>query len=156
MKRYKLLKDLPNFNAGDEFYLDSNNDLRLKGSDAMAYNHHTLEKFPNILTDWFKEIPEESKRWRREEKTEDYIKYLMAREILLDDAEGGKFYYTNDNWLFETMDNWCAYYDDWDHKWVLDSDFAYYPGIIYFKTQKALKESLKRHKEQWDIVRKYD
>lgn len=44
MKRYKLKKDLPTFQAGDEFYLDSNNDLRLKVSDIMAYNHHTLEK----------------------------------------------------------------------------------------------------------------
>ena len=65
MERYKLKKDLPTFKAGDEFYLDSNNDLRLKWSDIMAYNHRTLEKFPNILTDWFEEIPE-SKRWRAE------------------------------------------------------------------------------------------
>ena len=65
MKRYKLKKDLPTFKAGDEFYLDSNNDLRLKKPDIMAYSHITLEKFPNILKDWFEEIPE-NKRWRAE------------------------------------------------------------------------------------------
>lgn len=62
MKQYKLKKDLPTFNGGDEFYLDNNNDLRLKGSDIMAYNHKTLEKFPNILKDWFEEIPEYKRR----------------------------------------------------------------------------------------------
>ena len=64
MKQYKLKKDLPTFNEGDEFCLNSNNDLYLKDSNIMAYNHITLKKFPNILTDWFEEIPEESKRWR--------------------------------------------------------------------------------------------
>lgn len=64
MKRYKLLKELPTFDAGDEFYLDSNNNLYHNGSEVMAYSHKTLEKFPNILTDWFEEIPEEYKRWR--------------------------------------------------------------------------------------------
>ena len=63
MKRYKLLKDLPTFNAGDEFYLDINNDLCLKESAIMAYNHKTLEKFPNILKDWFEGIHDD-KRWR--------------------------------------------------------------------------------------------
>ena len=134
MKRYKLKKDLPTFNEGDEFYLDSNNDLRLKGSDIMAYNHKTLEKFPNILTDWFEEITVGYERWRAErgeeywhidgfgkvdygyegeksgdihsdfahfdyatgnyfktkEEADAYSKYLLARQILLDDAEGGK------------------------------------------------------------------
>lgn len=65
MKQYKLLKDLPTFKAGDEFYIDSNNNLRLKVSDSMAYNHYTLEKFPNILKDWFEEI-HKCKRCRAE------------------------------------------------------------------------------------------
>ena len=66
MKQYKLKRDLPTFNEGDEFCLNNNNDLYLKDSNIMAYNHITLEKFPNILTDWFEEIPEESNRWRAE------------------------------------------------------------------------------------------
>lgn len=69
MKRYKLLKELPTFDAGDEFYLDSNNNLYHSnlyhnGSEVMAYSHKTLEKFPNILTDWFEEMPESSIRSR--------------------------------------------------------------------------------------------
>jgi len=65
MKQYKLKRDLPTFNEGDEFCLNSNNDLYLKDSNIMAYSHITLEKFPNILTDWFEEV-HEYKRWRAE------------------------------------------------------------------------------------------
>lgn len=185
MKRYKLLKDLPTFKAGDKFYLDSNNNLRLKESDIMAYNHYTLEKFPNILKDWFEEIPE-NKRWRAElgnlyrfidnigdmackydnndkwddyrynmgnyfktrEEVEAYQEYLIARQVLLDDAEGGKF--------FCEKHNWYVFYDKDHQNWECDWDNLYYSGTIYFKTKEALKKSLEEHKEQWEIVRKYE
>lgn len=73
MKRYKLLKDLPTFNAGDEFVVRDNGCLYLNKVDAvagyltgvghwkndvMAYHKRTLEQFPNILEDWFEEIEE--------------------------------------------------------------------------------------------------
>ena len=186
MKRYKLLKDLPTFKAGDEFYTDSNNDLRLKGRYIIAYNHYTLEKFPNILKDWLEEVHEEYKRWRAElggayyyiynsgpidfscdygdmksdylykignyfkteEEVKAYKEYLIARQVLLDDAEGGKF--------SRKGRNWHAHYDDIRHKMDWDYDYSYYPGTIYFATQKALEESIKKHKDQWEIVRKYE
>ncbi|MBB1524491.1 hypothetical protein HG470_001805 [Candidatus Saccharibacteria bacterium] len=185
MKQYKLKKDLPTFNGGDEFYLDNNNDLRLKGSDIMAYNHKTLEKFPNILKDWFEEIHDD-KRWRAEyagrywctggtggiysstedghkadnyrfctgnyfkteEDAEVYKKYLIARQILLDDAEGGKF--------FCEKHNWYVFYDKDHQNWECDWGNLYYSGTIYFKTKETLKKSLEEHKEQWEIVRKYE
>lgn len=71
MKRYKLLRDLPTFTAGDEFYLAKNGDLVYveglpEGTKRLpqyfvAYSKSTLEKFPNILKDWFEELPERSK-----------------------------------------------------------------------------------------------
>lgn len=71
MKKYKLLKDLPTFKAGDEFNMNENGDLvHIGGADVnenshiVAYSGITIKKFPNILTDWFEEIPEEYKRWR--------------------------------------------------------------------------------------------
>ena len=184
MKRYKLKRDLPTFNAGDEFCLNNNNDLYLKDSNIMAYNHITLEKFPNILTDWFEEIPEKYERWRggigdvyyflnvdvrheidthddiddyryisgnyfkTEEDAEAYKEYLIARQVLLDDAHGGRFSYGEDNW--------CPCYSETSHNWVSISGNTYYPGTIYFKTREALEESLKNHKDQWEIVRKYE
>lgn len=65
MKRYKLLKDLPTFKAGDLFYISEYGALVHNGGDpdgynVMAYAQSTLEKFPNILTEWFEEIQEES------------------------------------------------------------------------------------------------
>lgn len=73
MKRYKLLKDLPTFKAGDEFFIGESGNL-IAGTpenpktvrvgditptevNLMAYAKETLEQFPNILTDWFEEIP---------------------------------------------------------------------------------------------------
>lgn len=64
MKRYRLLKDLPTFKAGDLFYISEYGALVHNGGDpdgynVMAYAQSTLEKFPNILTEWFEEIQEE-------------------------------------------------------------------------------------------------
>ena len=188
MKRYKLKKDLPTFKAGDEFYLDSNNDLRLKGSDIMAYNHHNLEKFPNILKDWFEEISGYERRrarqsnvywfiddvgdekyeietghtiddfrwmlsnyFKNKKEAKAYKKYLLARQVLLDDAKGGKFIVGGNNY--------CDYYDhvfnSWEHCVDRNEDRQYL-GSIYFQSEDDLEESLKKHKDQWEIVRKYE
>lgn len=63
MKRYRLKKDLPTFKAGDKFYLCCEGLVwdNPEGKDIVAYALRTLEKFPNILTEWFEEIPEEPK-----------------------------------------------------------------------------------------------
>lgn len=70
MKRYKLIKDLPTFNAGDEFYVNDCGDLILDvphNEDPQsewgvtAYCQSALQDFPNILNDWFEEIKEEPK-----------------------------------------------------------------------------------------------
>ena len=185
MKRYKLKKDLPTFKAGDEFYLDSNNNLYHNWSEVMAYNHKTLEKFPSILKDWFEEI-HECKRRRAEyrgpyyyvnslgiissdndyrdteddhlysignygltkEELESKLKYDIARKTLLDDAEGGKYSYGEENW--------CTYYSKCTQEWTGFDNDIYYPGMIYFRTGEALRKSLEEHKEQWQIVCKYE
>lgn len=61
MKRYKLKKDLPTFKAGDLFHKIRNGNLVHTSTGVLAYMHQTLEKFPNILKDWFEEIPEDPK-----------------------------------------------------------------------------------------------
>ena len=66
MKRYKLKRDLPTFSLGDEFILKEGIGLQhvLEGCDgAIIYTEATIEKFPNILTDWFEEIKEPT-RWK--------------------------------------------------------------------------------------------
>ena len=65
MKRYKLKKDLPTFNAGEIFYLSDAGNLLRESDNVPAYSWSTIDKFPNILTDWFEEI-KESTRWKPE------------------------------------------------------------------------------------------
>lgn len=61
-KRYKLMKDLPTFKAGEVFEIGEDGSLfRIDhtgdGSGrVMAYHRKTLDKFPNILEEWFEEI----------------------------------------------------------------------------------------------------
>lgn len=189
MKYYKLLKDLPTFKAGDLFYINPDQRcLVQKDTLILAYAKKTLDKFPNILTDWFEEIEEpECKRWRAKKsetywlvngygevdydgeyglsandnlyaignyfktakEADDYRKYLIARQVLLDDAEGGK--------CIEYGKNWHAYYDTITKTYHPVHSISYfYPGIIYFRTEEALEKSLKEHEAQWKTVRKYE
>lgn len=65
MKRYKLKRDLPTFKAGEIFYLSDAGNLFRESDNVPAYSWSTIDKFPNILTDWFEEI-NESTRWKPE------------------------------------------------------------------------------------------
>lgn len=87
--------------------------------------------------------------FKTEAEAESYKKYLTARQVLLDYAEGGK--------CIEYGKNWHAYYDTITKTYHPVHSISYfYPGIIYFRTEEALEKSLKEHEEQWEIVRKYE
>lgn len=189
MKYYKLKKDIPMFKAGDLFYINSDQGcLVQKDTLILAYAKRTLDKFPNILTDWFEEIEEsENKRWRAKKfetywfingygeieyddeyglntndnlyaignyfktakEADDYRKYLIARQVLLDDAEGGKF--------IKGGKNWHDFYDTIAKTHIGMSGMSYYfSGAICFKDEESLLKSLEEHEEQWEIVRKYE
>lgn len=76
MKRYRLLKDLPTFKAGQLAYISKtgnliagtpeNQETTETGLIIMIYHETTLKKFPNILTEWFEEIqePTDSIHWK--------------------------------------------------------------------------------------------
>lgn len=58
MKYYQLTKDLPTFEKGEIFYIDINGSLMSnKKPHIIAYAKSTLAKFPNILGEWFVEVP---------------------------------------------------------------------------------------------------
>lgn len=71
MKRYKLERDLPTFNAGDVFYINEAGSLIHESDGVVAYSWSTIDKFPNILTDWFEEIKEPT-RWKPDEDQDYY------------------------------------------------------------------------------------
>lgn len=59
-KRYKLIKDLPHVKAGARCHLSPKGNL-VTDSGVMLYYKNQLKNFPNILKDWFEEIPEKPK-----------------------------------------------------------------------------------------------
>lgn len=76
MKKYRLLKDLPTFKAGQLAYISNRGNL-IAGTPEIQettdydliltiYHETTLKKFPNILTEWFEEIkePVDSIHWK--------------------------------------------------------------------------------------------
>ena len=65
MKRYELKRDLPTFKAGEIFYLSDAGNLLRESDNIATYSWSTIDKFPNILTDWFEEIKEPT-RWKPE------------------------------------------------------------------------------------------
>ena len=86
---------------------------------------------------------------RTEQELKVKLEYDIARQVLLDDAEGGK--------CIEYGKNWHAYYDTITKTYHPVHSISYfYPGIIYFRTEEALEKSLKEHEEQWKTVRKYE
>lgn len=79
MKRYKLKKDLPTFKAGQECWLAAGGHLFAQdegGRDIIMYGPTTLAKYPNILTEWFEEIPERPKTVRDLKDGEDF--YVLS------------------------------------------------------------------------------
>ena len=73
MKYYKLAKDLPTFEEGELFYMDDSGSICRVKDDILAYHYTTVAKFPNILEDWFHEVPAPE----RDSKTKHaFIEYL--------------------------------------------------------------------------------
>lgn len=61
--RFRLVKDLPTFKAGEIFEIFDGNLYKINESDGddteyevMAYHASTLKRFPNILEEWFEPI----------------------------------------------------------------------------------------------------
>lgn len=86
---------------------------------------------------------------RTKQELEAKREYNIARQVLLDDAEGGKF--------IEGGKNWHAFYDTTSETYAIASGMSYYfPGVVCFKNGGSLYKSLKEHEEQWEIVRKHE
>lgn len=95
MKRYKLLKDLPTFKAGQLAYISKTGNLIAgtpenqktteTGLIIMIYHETTLKKFPNILTEWFEEIElTDSIHWKP--KNDDWYFYVNDCGVVCSDV----------------------------------------------------------------------
>lgn len=76
--------------------------------------------------------------------------YNIARQVLIDDAKGGK-------WKKNGI-NLCVYYENGINRWTFDNTIRdiQISGAIYFQNRADTQKSLEEHKEQWEIVRKYE
>lgn len=85
--KYVLNKDLPTFKAGTEAWLSKRGNLLTKedNKEITMYNHSTLAKFPNILTEWF--TPVEEKRKAVPDVGEKFFEICNSGELLVDTLE---------------------------------------------------------------------
>ncbi len=198
MKRYKLLKDLPTFKAGEEFFISDSGNL-IAGTpsnpkqitvetryglsmkiDLMAYAQETLEEFPNILKDWFEELPdlneyfyitddgnvdfvvEENHNLSRrrmaignifktKEEAEKYIEYLKAKAIIKEDTKGFK-----PDWEDEDEYKYSAYWSNRRNEPECDADYMEKEPTIMFKSQNDIEASFKKHPEEWKTYLTYE
>ena len=102
LMKYKLLKDLPTYPAGTECHLSKKWNLVSTEDGLVIYAKSTLDKFPNILTDWFEPIPEKVKP-----------------KAVPEDGDG--YYYINPRWDI-SYDNKCSdiqsVIDQWHWRWT--------------------------------------
>lgn len=133
MKLYRLKKDLPTFKAGDEFYLSENGELVFNGGNIgeVAYRYRDLEKFPNILKDWFEEA-EENGRWRG-----------GKREIYwwFDTGDGRSYNYTENR---DKLDNNNYEYGNY---FKTEAEAEKYGE--YLKALQVIKDDAKGFKPDW-------
>ena len=172
MKRYKLLKDLPTFKAGEIFYLSDRGNIFRESDNIPAYSWSTIDKFPNILTDWFKEI-KESTRWKPEmHKVYRYINsdgYVYGTILTDDYFDNGRFEIGN---CFQTEEeaervkeylkslavvrgdstrkftkgckNWRVYYDSFYNYLAIESNFSDIDNGIFGLPYFATEEDAQR------------
>ena len=186
MKCYKLLKDLPTFKAGEEFFISDSGNLIAgtpgnpkqitvetlygipKKIDLMAYANETLEEFPNILKDWFEELPdlneyfyitddsnvdfvveEEPNLSRRrkaignifetEEEAKKYLEYLKAKVIIKQDTKGFK-----PDWNNNDEEKYLGFWDLEEDKLDWLPRIIFIEATIYFKSREDIEESFKK------------
>lgn len=131
MKYYKLKRDLPTFNEGDIFYIDDFGNLVSNRELVVAYSSYTISKFPNILVDWFKEIPEPE----RDSKTKHaFIEYINNHK---------------DERFFQAIRNFTRHYLDTNNTdvktpFIIASDMPpkalYEEDTFYWECDNMLKE----------------
>ena len=181
MKKYRLLKDLSFAKAGEIFesrILDDGKEYmfwgEIKTQNIKNFDDWFEEikepkifftidiyksKFKEINTDYYsgwsalevKNIKDLGLLFKTVEKTKKYLKYLKAKEIIKQDTKGFK-----PDWNNKDEDK---YFGEWDF-----DDEVPHIGLltnfkqpeIYFKTFEGIKESFKKHPEEWKTYLTYE
>lgn len=127
MKYYKLKKDLPTFKKGEQFFVNDYGQLiSCAHEGVVAYSAHTLKRFPDVLKDWFEEVPAPE----RDSKT----KYAFMEYI--SDHREERFFQAVLNftrlYLDEKVDRVCCHRSHRKAEWCEDT--------FYWECDDMLKE----------------
>lgn len=185
-KKYRLLKDLPFAKAGDIFKgeLEYGTTV-LFPEDYENYKHKLSSDEFWDFDEWFEEIKEPKQIYyvdnlggyvskieknqlaifptlianlksignyfETREEAEKYLEYLKAKAIIKQDTKGFKPDWHNVHEL-----KFYGYYDTEDD--ALDKAWVHTAkrSIIYFKSEEDIKESLKKHPEEWKTYLIYE
>lgn len=163
-----------------KFSEDSEFFLVYKGTDK-AYTAELNPEFIDNFGEWFEELPKcyfsinkfkkevqkvivgyhsnwviESLKsigllFETEEEAERHIDYLMAKEVIKQDAKGFK-----PDWQNADEERYCG-------KWDFDDEIPHISILnifkapqIYFKSKKDIQESFKKHPEEWKAYLTYE
>lgn len=121
MKRYRLKKDLPTLQAGAVVRITKKGHLAIHG--RVVYQKSELQQYPQILRDWFEELPEEI-NWEDNAIKSELAKVLIAA---VDYVEGDKKHFTWDEacalekklgngWRLPTRHEWALIVEEFGQK----------------------------------------
>lgn len=125
-KYYRLTKNLPTFKKDQIFYMNDHGSLVSTKDNVVAYVGATIAVFPNILKDWFEEVPAPI----RDEKTKHaFMEYIsnhkeerffqavrnFAREYLGDEFN---FIYASER----PHDNYIQHYEGFQDTFPFECD----------------------------------
>ena len=180
MIRYKLLKDLPFVKAGTMVEMWSDGTMSFADEPNLPrFNKKDVQMFPL----WFEEVKEPGQyftinilkaevdevmkiyheHWaignmkslgllfETREEAEKYLVYLKAKAVIKEDANGFKA-----DWTDEKQDKFHGQWDYFVDKLYAQVDWKLRDDVIYFESLKALKESFKKHPDEWKIYLAYE
>lgn len=176
MKKYRLLKDLPFAKKGEIYESRVLDD----GEEYLFFGEIKVKDIDNF-DEWFEEI-EEPKRiyyandfgcnvanmtednnsiirkslklvgnhFETYEEAKAYLEYLKAKAIIKEDTKGFK-----PDWNNPSQKKIFGYYNLIDKKLCHFNAGENMESKLYFKTEKDIKESFKKHPEEWETYLVY-
>lgn len=181
-KKYRLLKDLPFAKAGEKMEMWSDGTIAFTNHpDFPRFNKKEVRMFPL----WFEEIKEPEQIYyvdnlggyvskidknqldifptlianlksignyfETEEEAEKYLEYLKAKAIIKQDAKGFK-----PDWKNKTQAKYFGCWDSLMERKRFDYEYTFKNSEIYFQSEEDIKESFKKHPEEWKTYLTYE
>ena len=186
MLKYKLLKDLPFAKAGKIFREDydenDNNNVYLFQESYEIKQHKILVEDIDDFDNWFEEVRtfgeyyyvidvghvgyledgsyrpndtlgrmEIGNIFKTREEAEKYLEYLKAKEVIKQDTNDFKPDW-KDSRQEKIYGRWDSYLKELFHGSTLENK----DSTIYFKTEKDIRESFRKHPNEWKAYLTYE